>query len=276
MGHLFLTVDVETDWGGRLPASRDNCQGIEQSIPKLLTLFEKESIKATFFISTLVAGLYQNLIREIHAAGHEIGSHGHDHIDYSRLSTSQLKYQLQHSKAILENCIESEVIGFRTPQFRLHPELFRTLAQVGYQYDSSMARGKLGNRYRNTSLPGHPYKTPEGLTEFPISKLPLIQKPMGLLWVHHMGFRLFKVLEKISQRDETIVLYLHPFDLLRHKSAHDFGRLISFWYSFKSRGRFDTLRKFIRYYPSTFSQTSMALYLIEGDIHGRRPTNLFR
>jgi peptidoglycan/xylan/chitin deacetylase (PgdA/CDA1 family) len=54
-------------------------------------------------------------IRRIHAAGHEIASHSHEHEWLPGLSRSALRETLQCSKDALEQCISAPVVSFVPP-----------------------------------------------------------------------------------------------------------------------------------------------------------------
>ena len=46
---------------------------------RIMELLHRHGVRATFFVLGWVAQRYPQLVREIHAAGHEIGSHGYWH-----------------------------------------------------------------------------------------------------------------------------------------------------------------------------------------------------
>ena len=52
MSKIAITVDVETDWGGRLKPTKNNMRGIFDGLSDILDLFNQYDILATFFIST--------------------------------------------------------------------------------------------------------------------------------------------------------------------------------------------------------------------------------
>lgn len=258
---ISLTIDVESDWGGRLPPCRGNCVGIEKGIPQLLSLLEANEIKATFFISASIFPQYKELVKEIKAKRHEVASHGYLHSDYSTFSKDNLAYQISKSKEILEDGLNCEVFGFRMPQFRLHPDLYESLYIAGYKYDSSVVCGKLRGRYNNSQLNKSPFRTNYNILEIPISNIPMTNKPMGLLWINHLGFSVFSILDRLAKRESNIVIYLHPFDILDHKSKEDFNLLINFWYSFRSHSVLNTLRRCVDYYSENFNFVTLNKYL---------------
>jgi hypothetical protein len=73
-----ITIDVESDWGGRTTS----LQGIYEGLPLILSELRKNNKKALFFISTEITRDIKGFIKQILTEGHEIGSHGHLHIKF--------------------------------------------------------------------------------------------------------------------------------------------------------------------------------------------------
>lgn len=248
MKRIVITIDVETDWGGRLNVCSGNCQGIEEEIPYLLRLFDKLKIKATFFVSGEVVTEYAGIIHNIVERGHEIASHGFKHnVAYDRMSKMEMKEQISKSKNILKEEIGVTPIGFRAPQCRTNDEVCDVLHELNFKYDSSMVRGFLPTRYNNLYIPSKPFmKT--NLLEIPISAIPYLRVPMGLLWINAMGFSTFRLLSERIKFTDMIVLYLHPFDLIESKSKKDFGFIVNRWYNFKQNRVKCTLESLLNYW----------------------------
>lgn len=248
---ISITVDVETDWGGRMPPSLQGCQGIKFGIPIILEVLAKYNTKATFFISGEIVKNSKTEILAIHANGHEIASHGFTHhLDYCKLSPVGLAKELRHSKSILEDLIGEQVLGFRAPQFRINERLPVVLMQCGYKYDSSMVKGCLAGRYSNLKIPNKPFLC-DGILEIPITSLIMNIIPMGLLWMNALGFPAFNLLSRRSDRTPHLVSYLHPFDLAPRIQRGHFGFRVNFWYLFKRGTVEKTFSKLIKKYSNT-------------------------
>lgn len=246
MINTAITIDVESDWGGRSDVSQANCQGIESAMPFILKLFKRNNIRATFFISSEIVTLYTDLLCKIKENGHELASHGFKHnIKYDMITKNELAEQVIKSKSLLEEYIGVSPRGFRTPQFRTHSQLHTTLRDHEFEYDSSMAKGFLPTRYNNQQISTKPF-IKDGLWEIPIPSMPYIGVPMGLLWINAIGFNVFRFLLERSERD-TIIIYLHPFDLIENKSKTDCNLIIKRWYNFKSGNANMTFEQIISY-----------------------------
>ena len=55
---------------------------IEHGCNNILEIIEDKKIKSTFFILGQVAQQNKKLIRKIYSLGHEIGSHGYNHLPF--------------------------------------------------------------------------------------------------------------------------------------------------------------------------------------------------
>ena len=66
---------------------------------RLLDLFDRSGVTATFFVLGWVAERFPALVREIAAAGHEIASHGYDHQLVYTLTPEQFREDVRAAKA---------------------------------------------------------------------------------------------------------------------------------------------------------------------------------
>jgi polysaccharide deacetylase family protein (PEP-CTERM system associated) len=144
-----LTVDVE-EWyhtclvpGFVRPELRPELpQELDRLIPEMLETFAALERTATFFVLGEVAARLPRRVREIAAAGHEIGSHGYLHLRATDRTPAEFLADLRRSKAVLEDVVGEPVRGFRAPEWSLRclasPHL-PLVAEAGFVYDSSLA-----------------------------------------------------------------------------------------------------------------------------------------
>ncbi len=114
---------------------------VEQNTLHALDLLDRHSTTATFFFMTWVAERFPQLVREVVRRGHEVADGGDSKRSFRQLSPGEFASQLRRSKAILENAAGMRVRGFRAADHRLSRRdlwALRTLADNGYQYDSSL------------------------------------------------------------------------------------------------------------------------------------------
>ena len=115
-------------------------------MPRLLDLYDKYGVKATFFYTGHIAKLYPDVVRKAYERGHEVGSHGLTHeVDqaFDVLSTKEQLSHLIRSKQILEDIIGDEVISFRAPAARVDKGFPEILHEAGFKVDSSVSSQRL-------------------------------------------------------------------------------------------------------------------------------------
>ncbi|MCC6180134.1 MAG: polysaccharide deacetylase family protein [Chloroflexi bacterium] len=143
--HL-LSFDVEHWYEGYRLRNRGGWEQISPRDPanveRLLALLGRFGQQATFFATGRFATEFPGVIMAIAAAGHEIASHGFDHIPIPRFSgPAAFRDDLRRSLAILEDLTGRPIQGFRAPCWTLTEAnrgwVFEALAAEGLTYDSS-------------------------------------------------------------------------------------------------------------------------------------------
>ena len=239
-----VTIDVESDWGGRASPVHGGVEGCRYAIPRVLALFDAFGVRATFFVSSEVVSAIAPELREITSHGHEVASHGWHHRRYDRLDTASLAEELQRSRKILEDITGLPVNGFRSPYFVPHLDLFPALARAGYKYDSSLIAGWLPGRYCNR-IENRPFWK-HGVLEVPIGRLPFTPLPSGLLWLNLIG-ALAPHRWLPAPHNNLQVFYFHPFDLYPAKYSAELDWKLNFWYLFRQNHVSDTLQRYLQW-----------------------------
>ena len=138
---VVLSFDVDAEllwkiWMKGNPSLIDISLGVygpNVGLPRILSMLERQNIKATFFVPGWVAEKYPERIRDITRAGHELAHHGYMHEDCSALSPSEER------KMILKGIEALRSVTGRTPKgFRLVPSenTLGILNEMGFLYDS--------------------------------------------------------------------------------------------------------------------------------------------
>ena len=115
---------------------------LTQGMPRLLDLYDKYGVKATFFYTGHIAQLYPEVVRMAYERGHEVGSHGLTHEVNQAFDVLTPEEQLSHlkqSKHILEDIIGDEVVSFRAPAARVDEGFPMIMKEAGFKVDSSVA-----------------------------------------------------------------------------------------------------------------------------------------
>lgn len=237
-----VTVDVESDWGGRASPDRD-VEACHYAIPRILALFDSFGVRATFFISSSVVGAIASELREISSRDHEIASHGWNHRRYDGLDLVRLGEELRRSRTILQDITGLPITGFRSPFFVPHRDLFQALAQAGYKYDSSLVAGRLPGRYSNR-IKSRPFWK-HGVLEVPVGRLPFTPLPNGLRWLNLLG-TVFPPHWLPPPRNIVEVFYFHPFDLYPSRYNAEFNWKVNIWYLFRQKHADGTLESYLQ------------------------------
>ncbi|MDF3053047.1 MAG: polysaccharide deacetylase [Geminicoccaceae bacterium] len=143
-----MSIDVE-DWFCVYNLSRhiryadwDSCESrVERNTLRLLNLFGRNQVEATFFVLGWVAERFPDLVKEIERQGHEVATHGYSHRLLTLMTPEEFRTDLQRSLDVLGKSASSDVLGFRAPSFSLTRETLwavRILKEAGIQYDSSV------------------------------------------------------------------------------------------------------------------------------------------
>ncbi len=86
---------------------------------RMLALLDRHGVKATFFVLGWVADRHPQLVRDIHASGHEIASHGYWHRMIYRQSPEEFRSDLRLSRDVLEGILGLRVAAYRAPSFSI-------------------------------------------------------------------------------------------------------------------------------------------------------------
>jgi polysaccharide deacetylase family protein (PEP-CTERM system associated) len=226
---ILITVDLE-DWfqvENLRPvfpqSSWDMCESrIERNTRPLLDLFDKHRVRTTFFVLGLIAERFPGLVREVQFRGHEIASHGHSHRLCTELPKEAVHNDLKRSKALLEDTIGRQVLGYRAPSFSITSELVEVLNDVGHQYDSSYNSFDFNRRYGKINgqfcaLGRHCLEADNGIVEIPLSNLKLGGR--NLSWSGGGFFRFWPTpvfeagVSRILRDKGMYVLYCHPWEI---------------------------------------------------------------
>ena len=108
---------------------------------RLLEMLGRRGVKATFFVLGWVAEHHPELVREIHAGGHKIGSHGHWHRLIYRQSPQEFREDLRRSRDVLQEAIGRPVSAYRAASFSITEKslwALEILVEEGFSVDSSI------------------------------------------------------------------------------------------------------------------------------------------
>ena len=257
-----LSVDVE-DWfqvlnmAGHIDRARWDEFPLRcgDSTRRLLELFARRSVKATFFFLGWIAERLPDLVREVHAAGHEIGSHGYDHRLLPDLGQQGFAEDLRRTADILAGITGERPRAVRACTWSVThktPWAIDELLRAGVDLDSSIQPVRHPD-YGVAAAPTGPYRLQGSsgeLLEFP----PLTWDVLGRhLPVGGGGYlRLFPLallragLRQKERLGAPGCLYLHPWEVDPGQPRQRLGGLRGFRHYVNLHRTYDKLDALLR------------------------------
>ena len=219
-GHLHaLTVDVE-DWPqSSLDYSLPITERAVRNTRRLLDLMAQHNVKGTFFILGLMAERFPEVVAEIAADGHEIGSHGYSHKPVFSIGPAAFADELARSVGLLEEISGQKVRGYRAPDFSIRADSLWALdiiADHGLCYDSSIFPVQT-SRYGIDDAPQRAYRLDNGLLELPLTTLNWGGRRWPVAGGGYLRLLPYAVtrwaIRRIAAEGRPAVVYLHPYEI---------------------------------------------------------------
>jgi polysaccharide deacetylase family protein (PEP-CTERM system associated) len=193
---------------------------VEKSTGRLLDILGAHGVQATFFVLGWVAERVPALVRQLHAAGHEIACHGYSHQLVYRQSPETFLQETRRSKSCLEDLIGARVRGYRAASYSITREslwALEILEQLGFEYDSSV----FPVRHDLYGMPGTsrtPYRVANGaLLEIPLTTVQFAgaQLPCaGGGYFRLLPYGVFRwCLRRVNREGLPAVFYMHPWEI---------------------------------------------------------------
>ncbi|HET7664092.1 MAG TPA: XrtA system polysaccharide deacetylase [Rhodanobacteraceae bacterium] len=194
---------------------------VEANTQRILDLFARRDIHATFFVLGWVAERYPSLVRAIGAAGHELASHGYGHERLIHLNRNEFRQGIVRTKHLLEDIGGSAVLGYRAPSYSIGPTTLwahDVLRECGYRYSSSIVPIR-HDLYGMPAAPRFAFFTGNpGLLEVPVTTVRIGGRnwPCGgggyfRLLPYALFMRGFKRVNEHERR--SCVFYFHPWEV---------------------------------------------------------------
>jgi peptidoglycan/xylan/chitin deacetylase (PgdA/CDA1 family) len=139
-----VDVDAVAGWLGSYGGEDSPCdisRGMfagEVGVPRLLTLFERNNLRTTWFIPGHSVETFPDQTRMVVDAGHEIGVHGYSHENPIAMSRAQESAVLDRSIELLEKVSGSRPTGYVAPWWEFSTVTNELLLERGIKYDHSL------------------------------------------------------------------------------------------------------------------------------------------
>ena len=145
---------------------------VENNTLRLLDLFARHDVRATFFVLGWVAERHGTLVKRLHDAGHEVACHGLTHELVYKQSPETFRKETAYAKALLEDLSGAPVRGYRAATYSIVREsmwALDILEELGFEYDSSIFPVR-HDLYGIPDSPRAPYRVASGkLLEVPLT-----------------------------------------------------------------------------------------------------------
>ena len=223
-----LTVDVEDYF--QVAAFETNIRRdqwasipcrVEDNTNRVLDLFAEQGAKGTFFVLGWVAERHPRLVRRIAAEGHELASHGYDHVRIHEFDREQLREDLLRTRGILEGIAGVEVIGYRAPSYSIGERNLWALdvvQEVGHVYSSSIYPIR-HDLYGMPDAPRFPFRLrPDSILEIPVTTLRLAGRNLpcgGGGYFRLVPYALYRwAMQSVNTSDgQPGMFYFHPWEV---------------------------------------------------------------
>ena len=138
-------MDAVANWINTSDGSRQNLKNVSRGIygatvgiDRLLALYARHNIKATFFTPAHTIESFPAQMAKVRDAGHELGLHGYTHENIFHLSAKEQQAVLTRSIDVLTKfCNGKKPLGYTAPSWSTSKELIPQLEQAGILYDHS-------------------------------------------------------------------------------------------------------------------------------------------
>lgn len=194
---------------------------VEANTDVILSLLDDAGVTATFFTLGWIAKRHPSMLRRIVAGGHEVASHGWDHVRVTTMARDAFETDVRRAKHCLEDLSGQAVTGYRAPTYSFDhrtPWAHDVLADTGHRYSSSVAPVR-HDLYGMPAASRFAYPAAEGrLLEVPISTAVVAGKNRmcaGGGWFRLYPYALTRrLIGRLNHEEgQSAVFYLHPWEI---------------------------------------------------------------
>lgn len=200
---------------------------VERYTDLILRICDDHKTRATFFMLGWIADRHPALVKRIHDAGHELGTHSFWHRKVYELTPEVFAQDISDSLKAIRSAVGREIPihGFRAPSFSITEGTewaFDVLMEQGITYDASLFPASRGHGGYACTPGLHTLTTPKGrsLSELPMSIARVgvgpARKKMCYCGGGYMRLLPLSLIEQGVDQEAAAgrptVVYLHPRD----------------------------------------------------------------
>jgi len=101
-------------------------------ITDMLRILSENGARMTFFVAGSWAAEHNEILKEIYAAGMEIGNHGYFYKDHKKLSPSRSREEIELTHRLVKSILGYEMTLFTPPSGSFSKNTIKTAKQLGY------------------------------------------------------------------------------------------------------------------------------------------------
>ena len=197
---------------------------VERNVGRILNLFSRFGVRGTFFVLGWVARRFPHLVRDIAAAGHEVGSHGYKHKRLHVLTPDEFRRDIRDANSVLTDQVQRPIHCYRAPSFSIVRDTmwaFDILGEEGILLDSSIFPVRHG-LYGFPDAARFPswYLSKQGfrIFEFPPSTIRFATRNIGVAgggYLRHIPYGLthWAIRHINATQQEPAMVYFHPWEI---------------------------------------------------------------
>ncbi|MEM9386301.1 MAG: XrtA system polysaccharide deacetylase [Pseudomonadota bacterium] len=224
-----MSVDVEDYFqvsAFEKQVARDQWDGlelrVEANVDRILELFARHDVRSTFFTLGWIAQRCPQMVRRIVEQGHELASHGYEHVRVTEQDPMDFRQDVMRTKGILEDLSGTSVCGYRAPSYSIGAAnlwALDVLEETGHRYSSSIYPIK-HDLYGMPEAPRTAFRTRTqgGLLEFPVSAVDLAGRRVpcgggGFFRLFPYRFSRYLIARFNRTFRQPSIFYFHPWEV---------------------------------------------------------------
>ncbi|MEO0421511.1 MAG: XrtA system polysaccharide deacetylase [Pseudomonadota bacterium] len=195
---------------------------VEANVDRILELFARHDVCATFFTLGWVAERCPQMVRRIVEQGHELASHGYQHTRVTQQDEREFRQDVLRTKGILEDLGGAPVLGYRAASYSIGADnlwALDVLEETGHRYSSSIYPIK-HDLYGMPEAPRFAFRTrgEGGLLEFPVSTVDLAGRRLpcgggGFFRLFPYQFSKYLIQRFNRTTSQPSIFYFHPWEV---------------------------------------------------------------
>jgi polysaccharide deacetylase family protein (PEP-CTERM system associated) len=194
---------------------------VERNVDRILALFDKAGVKATFFTLGWIAQRYPGMVRRIVEQGHELASHGWSHVRVTQQDPAQFRDDVVRTKQLLEDVSGQAVVGYRAASYSIGASnlwALDVLHETGHRYSSSIYPIK-HDLYGMPDAPRFAFRPGAGdLVEFPVTTVRVGRRNLpcgGGGWFRLVPYSAMRLaMRRVNRADrQPVIFYFHPWEI---------------------------------------------------------------